>query len=392
MSNVSSDSEDATAVFQLLSLENKPFSFKMPENKFRLQASTLCITIPCDDEAGRDAYYDFLCGRFPGAKVACSFELSDSDNPYPHCHASVKNENRDAKGKLMRFNIVNPRLLDFDGKHPNLQKARSFKTWTKYVCKDGNVKANFDVADFMEGNYKGKKRGRKQSRHVSLWAEIYPRLEKGEAPHDIQASLSIDDRAVFAFHLIDKATKYLKFMDRKPLKKRPAKRKIFRTDLLPPSAKRLKTTHLRSRTAFISGPPGIGKTEWVKSQFKNPYLVSHIDQLKKFKPNHHDAIIFDDMDFKHWPRTSKIHLIDQDNDRAINVKHGFAVIPAGTPRVFTSNESAAQVFGEKNWSSNVFDPTPSLDGALARRLEEFNITEDIRYIPGPNDFSEKWCL
>lgn len=91
------------------------------------------------------------------------------------------------------------------------------------------------------------------------------------------------------------------------------------------------------RSIVLRGRSGVGKTEWAKSLIENPLLISHIDELRSFDRNFHGGIIFDDMDFSHWPRTSQIHLLDQDNQRAIHVRYGIVTIPAHTKKIFTTN-------------------------------------------------------
>lgn len=85
----------------------------------------------------------------------------------------------------------------------------------------------------------------------------------------------------------------------------------------------------------LVGPTGIGKTQYAKAHFNNPLIVRHIDDLRNFTD--HDGIIFDDMDFVHWPVTSQIHLTDIEENSSINIKYGTASIPKGTKRIFTSN-------------------------------------------------------
>lgn len=90
------------------------------------------------------------------------------------------------------------------------------------------------------------------------------------------------------------------------------------------------------KSIILIGDSGIGKTEFAKAHFKKPLMVSHIDDLRLLDT--HDGIIFDDMDFKHWPRTSQIHITDIDENRSINVKYGTALIPAESKKIFTCNE------------------------------------------------------
>jgi len=101
----------------------------------------------------------------------------------------------------------------------------------------------------------------------------------------------------------------------------------------------LKFDTMLHRALLLKGPTGCGKTTWAKRNVPKPCLfVSHIDQLKQFQPGYHVSIIFDDVDFNHYPRTSQIHLCDFDNPRAIHCRHTCADIPAGVWKVFTCNE------------------------------------------------------
>uniref|UniRef100_UPI0040475A0E hypothetical protein n=1 Tax=Shewanella sp. TaxID=50422 RepID=UPI0040475A0E len=88
---------------------------------------------------------------------------------------------------------------------------------------------------------------------------------------------------------------------------------------------------------LIIGKSGVGKTAFAKAHFTNPLFVSHIDDLKHLS-DVHDGIVFDDMDFKHWPVTSQIHITDYEEGRSINVKHATAYIPCKTRRIFTCND------------------------------------------------------
>ncbi len=106
---------------------------------------------------------------------------------------------------------------------------------------------------------------------------------------------------------------------------------------------------------IIWGRPGGGKTQFALAHFKHPFFVRHIDDLKKFDQSFHDGIVFDDMDFLHYPRTAQIHLTDIDQPSSINVKHGTATIPANTKKIFCTN----------NDQGRIFDPD---DGAIKRRI------------------------
>lgn len=91
-----------------------------------------------------------------------------------------------------------------------------------------------------------------------------------------------------------------------------------------------------SKSYLVWGDSNCGKTHFVLAHFKNPLLVTHIDIVKKLTPEH-DAIVFDDLSFTHWPSETVIQLVDTELDRDIHVRYGTAHIPAGTIKVFTHN-------------------------------------------------------
>jgi len=92
-----------------------------------------------------------------------------------------------------------------------------------------------------------------------------------------------------------------------------------------------------TKAVVLVGPTNIGKTQFSKVLIPNCHMIRHIDKLKKFNSLYHGGIVFDDMEFTHWPVSAQIHLLDITDDADINVKHGFVTIPAGTKRIFTCN-------------------------------------------------------
>jgi len=105
--------------------------------------------------------------------------------------------------------------------------------------------------------------------------------------------------------------------------------------------------HDATTALILKGESGTGKTTWAKRVVPKPALfVRHIDTLKKFRPGYHVSIIFDDVDFSHYPRTSQIHLVDFQNPSEIHCRHTVAFIPAGVHKIFTCN----------NWPVLVDDP------------------------------------
>lgn len=122
-----------------------------------------------------------------------------------------------------------------------------------------------------------------------------------------------------------------------------------------------------SKATLVYGPTNCGKTSFVLAHFENPLVCSHIDKLKTLSPDN-DAIVFDDMCFKHWPKEAIIHLLDHDLDREINVRYGTVSIPAKIIKVFTHN------------SSNPFyddEIEESQKEAIERRLNRIHIVNKL---------------
>jgi len=117
------------------------------------------------------------------------------------------------------------------------------------------------------------------------------------------------------------------------------------------------------RVLYINGPTGLGKTQWARSLLPEATVVSHRDQLRDC--DFSKGIIFDDFDVSHWPPTAVIHLLDWDEPRGLDVKHGHVVIPPHTRKIFTHNREFDR------WLSP--DATDEQVAACRRRLHVINI-------------------
>lgn len=86
---------------------------------------------------------------------------------------------------------------------------------------------------------------------------------------------------------------------------------------------------------FIWGKSGVGKTQYARALLPEASVIRHRNQL--MDADFSKGIIFDDFDVSHWPPTAVIHLLDWDERSGIDVKHGHAMIPPHTRRIFTYN-------------------------------------------------------
>lgn len=116
-----------------------------------------------------------------------------------------------------------------------------------------------------------------------------------------------------------------------------------------------------SKALILHGPSGLGKSSLAKALLPMALFCSHTDQLKQYDPQKMYGIIFDDMNFLHWPRESQIHLVDWDFMRSIHLRYVNASIPAHTPKIFTTNLLPLGMI-------NAADP------AVARRTTAWHVT------------------
>lgn len=276
------------------------------------------LTYPqCD--ASKDDLFTFLTSRADVQYVCVARERHETGEP--HLHACVEYASH------QRHDV---RWLDFNGKHPNKQDPRNWNACKQYTKKGNDfVETNFDIDEFKP--------------------KLLEKVQDFNAQEDwFQYCVEHKVQFQFASWFWNRAKNCLSTITESE-----------HQGEMCTSLQEFKFNANIHRTLVIKGKPGCGKTTWAKRNMPKPCLfVSHIDQLKEFKPHFHLSIIFDDVDFNHFPRTSQIHLVDFDNTRAIHCRHSIAVIPSGVYKCFTCNE----------WPL-------SEDPAVMRRIRRFLVLE-----------------
>lgn len=237
-----------------------------------------------------------------------------------HLHAYIKLSKRTSFSKQDKF--------DYLTHHPNIQVVRNVAAVRQYVQKDGNYIASIKLDPWLAAIQHAK------DGNIDIAMQELPAKDIVMSGNKIRANLEnlrVRDNNINKSYLF----KVVPGID---------------------------GWHRKLHTLWLHGPSGIGKTQYAKSLFNNPLIVRHMDQLKQLRDTN-DGIIFDDMSFAHWPREAVIHLVDLRDDSGLNVKHGHVVIPAGLPRVITSNV----------WIWPIDDTN-----AIRRRVHYVNVREDIR--------------
>jgi len=222
--------------------------------------------------------------------------------------------------------------LDFEGKHPNKQDPRKWDACKTYCKKDG---------DFVEAP-------------KNLYANGSIGLEHATV------CLSFDSEESWMSHCIEEKISY-QYAQWFWQRMHGDASTIVTGDhegKMCAALEKFTYNFEESKSLILRGPSGCGKTTWAKRNVPLPSLFcSHVDELKSFRTGFHKSIIFDDVDFNHWPRTSQIAIVDIENPRQVHCRHAIARIPAYIAKVFTCNA----------------DPVLLSDEAIRRRCRVINV-------------------
>jgi len=225
-----------------------------------------------------------------------------------HFHAGIRLERK--------WKLRDPRTLDIGGLHPNIQSSRNFRKWVTYLKKDGEYQE--------EGELDNKQSDSRVTPEELI--DMAKTMEQAEFLAYCSVNKYFGGREIWNLVHEDKT---LTITDETVIEGQISEQFKVLTENF---------TWNRNLTLLIVGDSGVGKTTWAKTVIPKPCLfVSHIDDLRKFKPNYHLSILFDDVSIMHMPETAQIHITDQENPRSIHCRYGTARIPARTAKIFTCN-------------------------------------------------------
>ena len=306
---------------------------------FRLNAKSLFLTYPKTEKLNtKNKVHRLLKAKFAN-NISCiitSFETSDNDHPYEHFHVFLK--------LINKVDIKNQNFLDLENVHGHYQTVKSEKKVIDYVTKCDDFLSDGEVA---QRSYSKKSLSlllKHKIIQLKTWKKFqkFHHLSKNEVlkyvmnglDEETRISIFLNKKAIFDALNEELSTKYSWW-------KYCPKYKLSDFNI-PRTFIEWLRRHKSKLTCVIIGPSGKGKTQLALSAFNNPLLVSHTDNLKELTDSH-DGIVFDDMNFSHWPRESVIHLTDLEETRGINVKGDVANIPAKLPRIITSNKDILEL-------------------------------------------------
>lgn len=283
---------------------------------FRVNAKNFFLTYPQCPLMKGDVYVA-LVNKFGPIQYACIASEKHEDGS-PHIHVFLTFD--------VRKDVRNPRTFDIEDYHPNVQAIRNKRAALNYVMKDGDY-VEYGTLDDSHQDLTAVCK----EMEWTTWLEycIRKRIPFGYCQAFWQTTRSsiptITDQSTVGT-MCDKLLKQIPFF--------------------------LENT----RSLLVLGPTGCGKTTFAKVIAPLPILLcSHVDDLK-YLTKEHKSIIFDDMDFRHIPRTAQIHLVDRYETRSIQCRYRCAIVPAGIVKIFTANERPLME-----------------DSAIERRLNTINL-------------------
>ncbi|AUM61624.1 Rep [uncultured virus] len=275
-------------------------------------------------------------------KYIVAQEKHQDGNLHIHCYLLLKS----------KLNLKNPRKFDYQEYHPKVEGCRSYKNVIKYVTKDGNYITNYE-RDILEKIINDNKKA----------SEIYVEARKLAVEDKVEEGMKILEHAKTARDLCIHGNTIRRNLESLV----PKRRKI----VFALSDFRIDFEWDRTKTLILWGPTNTGKSSLAKALLPDSLFVSHIDRLRDYNSKSYTGIIFDDMSFKHIPRDGQLHLVDNYDDRDIHCRYAPAFIPAGTPKIITSNNPPSEIL-------LVLDP------AIARRVQIVNIEYQVWGNPNPD--------
>jgi hypothetical protein len=274
-------------------MTGKPFKF----DKQQVFLTYAQLDVACQ------ALYDALNAIAPIEWARICRETHEDGNK--HLHAVVKFQRRFQSRRADVFDVL--------GQHPNIQPVRSVPASLAYVTKEG---------EFHDFGPVPEQQPRRSARDVFELAATADEAEFWISAAEARIPYQYAQRFRQLAHAGEETIQE------------------FDADLQRERAD-LTITELPTgpQSIVVVGPTGVGKSSWAKRVCPKPALwVRHIDVLRSFRAGYHKSIIFDDMDFKHFPRTAQIHLVDGYDTAHIHARYGHATIPAGITKIFTANE------------------------------------------------------
>jgi len=312
--------------------------------RFRLNAAGMFLTYS-QSRLTRDVITQWFSRQARVKRVIVGMEHHQDGNT--HWHVTIEYDHKK--------DIRNERYFDIEGEHPNIKTWDRAVTYEQWFYNHWQYCKKEDPTPYIVGEEPLSNRKRKRD-------EIFTESFKLARTVDVKSAMDfLEANAAY-----DVCTKY------EQIQRALVKIRNISTQTQAPARPQSAFVHAPEivgdwQCLFINGDTGLGKTQWARSLLPLATVVSHRDQLRDC--DFSKGVIFDDFEVGHWPPTAVIHLLDWDEPRGLDVKHGHVIIPAHTRKIFTYNGSLYR------WLSK--DATMEQQAACERRVHVVNITTKL---------------
>lgn len=311
-----------------------------PSGRFRLNASAMFLTYS-QSQLGRDRITEWFGRQARVKRLIVGMEHHQDGNK--HWHVTIEYD--------CKKDIRNERFFDIDGEHPNIKtwdRAVTFEQWFynhwQYCKKE-------DPTPYIVGEEPMNNRKRKRDEVFTTALQMARIKGVSEAMSFLETNCPYD--LVTKYEQIHRALVKIRNLSTQTQAPARSASEFTALPILPPNWHCL----------YLNGPTELGKTAWARSLLPQATVVSHRDQLRDCDFSH--GVIFDDFEVAHWPPTAVIHLLDWDEPRGLDIKHGHVIIPRHTRKIFTNNCAF------ERWVSK--DATEEQVAACRRRVDVINI-------------------
>lgn len=288
----------------------------MKKNKqFRLQACNFFLTYPQCALTPEEAL-KLLAPKLTIKDYVIARE--EHKDGTPHLHVYLRADRK--------MHIRDPNFFDLEAHHGNYQSCRSNGAVLKYVTKDGLYITNMDINVSWGSALQLARRG-DASAACEYVKQHYPReycLHGSNIENNLRACA-------------------------------PNHAKVRYTEFHPDS--NFTWSIGSGKVLWLWGPSGVGKTQFAKHLLGRAFLCRELDSLREYDPDKHNGFILDDLDICKLEKATLIALTDMEDDSQIRCRYRNARIPAGTPRIVTSNS-----------------PPSIYDLWFTRRIEVYEVT------------------
>lgn len=239
----------------------------------------------------------------------------------PHLHVYLELEKALSLTDAQFFDVPPTESPERPNYHPNIQSVRSPKAVQDYCIKEGNFKTNMDLT-------------KTATKSPSAWMGALELARTGSVAEAIEALAATPDGAKqLCLHGPTLRANLRKLTPRKEFARHALSEYSFPSHLWQQD----KTVLL------LYGATAVGKTSLAKALLPLAMKTKQMDMLRDYQADTVTGFILDEFSAFHLHREAQLSLVDVDDDTEIHCRYTDAIIPRGTPRIFTTNKKPEEV-------------------------------------------------